>query len=1780
VLVTTAAFCQGSPSLTPADGLDNWSHDFDTSKLPPGTYNIVVETVDQAGNHGTAGPINIYVDPAAALPHVSIINPTNLLRVGGNLMVVGTCVAESGVSRVEVRIDDGEYQPSQGGEFWSLEIPTRDIPEGRRTLEVRGIDGNGVAGKSVKVAFDLDRTAPAAAVSSPAPGTLVAGKVRISGTVTSANGVSSLAASTDDAKTFSKVDVAHGKTPSSATFSFDLDTTRFPDGPRIIWLRSADGVGVSGITAFLVFVANSKPAIEARVLFGGTTVHGRFSVAGAVRSPIGIVKLGYELNGEKPVDLPLTPGDPYFAQELDAREIKGDKAAIVVVAQDRAGNVARYPVSAKIDHAADVPVLKVIAPAPLARVGSGDFVWGSITADEGGAGIRVTVDGGKPTELPASDVFSFPLPPGLASGKHLLSIQPRDGHGTWGNPVNLAVTVDAGPTTVKFVRVAADRGSSGAASAAAYVPGVRFRVTDGMWLEGSLAAPNPTARVVYSIAGGAEHRLELTGGASFRIPLDRSLPYGFVPIEVRGQNAFGQDFVGRALLYSVDLSADREDTGFRFDDPRIGDDHRVALRADDPLLGAFYGEEIDSLRLDPPSGLAKVSFDGRTVRVEMTGDGATDPERIVVRTKRGHEVSSDAFVLASDSGGAGAAGPSLSSVSWVQGKTTVPWVPGMPVTLGSGSQLTGTVRFTGKTVTVEYRVNDGPLQKASLGKQSGTEAPFVCNLPSVPSYGRFVAEVTARDAAGLQTKRRYDFHDVLPALKGAAAADTAAAIRFFDTRIADISGGSLVTLGPQESLAGTWNGRPLKTVTLVPATPLAEASFDGEQVTLTARQGGAAKSPGFRIHAETVDGDVAEWGPFGIVTRSAAPALTLQTPEDNQWVRMSVHVAGSVEAPDGLQSLEVSVNGAEFAPLPSGKQAVSSGAQPAPSAGNNPGARASPFDTEIPLDQVADGAVRIDLRARDAAGGEAAATRFFNKSTTLPVVTQVYPADEEIFGPTTVVGTAAAAGHVASVQFLPSAKEAPEDVSGNPAFSHRLDMARLPNPLPEGGGFVVVDRAGNQTLFAPKLNVNKERGKPVVRIQTPGDQEILTSDFSVSGTAFDYAGVAKVLYRIDASEWKSIELKDAGFSVPVTLDSTTDNEHLFEAYAQNIFGIDGEVASRTFRVSKEEPRALMTAPDIARAVRGVIEISGTASDANGIDSVSLSFDNGATYMKATGSESWRYTLDTTILSDGLHAITIRPVDKYGVTGFSASLITVDNTPPGVQLALPRDGEVDYGAVQLSGRTWDNGKLAGVRAEVIPIGKDKPPALTVDLGGTEVVRSTIDVSSLTPGPYTLRVVGRDDAGNEAFVSRDIVVTAVRPPDTVDLFSPVSGEKLSGRLRVLGRAVIAGGASAVTIFADGTEIGAANVDTQGNFAYDVPSDQLEDGTHVLSARGTGAAGTAVESRPASVTWTREGPWLAIDSPVFGKFLFPRPWLSGKAGWASQAPDPKDAKAFDAWKKLQDRRKVRRIDVSLDNGRTFRGANGSDSWRFRLETQDYPEGEVFLLVRASFTDDSSAVARTRFYLDKVAPEVHIVAPAENVRVGSRVHVAGTAADEESRLASVGVALRKGDKRGYELPAFIQGLYLDGHFFGATTWEAGLGLSFFGDNVKLQAMYGQAPAADADGNPQRFFGNVFSAKLIANVLYLPFSVLLGPDWDSFSCSIGLGTEFSFFDMNGTSQGKGLSAVIAQLEIPKYTLRSAPFLKKYSLYLEEQAWFIPSDVPDASTILLSTTVGVRLGIF
>jgi len=173
------------------------------------------------------------------------------------------------------------------------------------------------------------------------------------------------------------------------------------------------------------------------------------------------------------------------------------------------------------------------------------------------------------------------------------------------------------------------------------------------------------------------------------------------------------------------------------------------------------------------------------------------------------------------------------------------------------------------------------------------------------------------------------------------------------------------------------------------------------------------------------------------------------------------------------------------------------------------------------------------------------------------------------------------------------------------------------------------------------------------------------------------------------------------------------------------------------------------------------------------------------------------------------------------------------------------------------------------------------------------------------------------------------------------------------------------------------------------------------------------------------------------------------------------------------------------------------------------------------------------------------------------------------------VAVGLREGDKSRYQVPAFIQGLYLDMHAMGATYWDLGLGLTFFDDNVKLQVQVGMSP-------PGRFSGLVLGAKLLANIATLPFGYFFGPSWDFFSMSLAVGATFAYFTMSQdsiafTDQGMVLGGVVAQIELARLQIPRWRAFSSYALYSEYQLWFISSDVQAGTESRVA--FGLRVGL-
>jgi len=525
-----------------------------------------------------------------------------------------------------------------------------------------------------------------------------------------------------------------------------------------------------------------------------------------------------------------------------------------------------------------------------------------------------------------------------------------------------------------------------------------------------------------------------------------------------------------------------------------------------------------------------------------------------------------------------------------------------------------------------------------------------------------------------------------------------------------------------------------------------------------------------------------------------------------------------------------------------------------------------------------------------------------------------------------------------------------------------------------------------------------------------------------------------------------------------------------------------------------------------------------------------------------------------------------------------------------------------GAITVGGRVSDGLAVQGLSLEISRIGSPNP-VMVVELPTNGVFSSAVDIRALAPGWYNVKAIALDKAGNDSYDSRNIVVLEAAKADYAELVFPAHGERLSGHFTIDGRVVSSEPAGRVEITLGGAPFAVVETRAGGWFSLAVATDSIVDGDLTFGVEAVSSSGAKIVSEPRTISWMRDGPWVDIDELVSGDFVIGRPYLTGKAGWDSPEPTDTGKEAAAAYKALVAARRVTAVELSRDNGKTWTEASGGKVFKFRLETQEYPNGALRLLARATFANGETAVRKRLVVLDTKAPTITILRPSDSGRYNGVISIEGSAADENG-LAEVAVVVRSGDKASYEVPGFIQGSYLDVHLLGATRFEAGLGLSFFDDNVKLQIELGQgfdaqpswdnlfgiATSGTPAGEMSRFGGYVLGARLLANLAYLPFSYWFGPDWDFFSMSFAVGASFTYFsqmdaigDLFSPPDGKYmvLSGVVGQWEFAKFDF-GWPVLKTFGFYLEGGLVFIPSEASTSLEEFIRPNIGfgLRIGLF
>jgi len=1140
---------------------------------------------------------------------------------------------------------------------------------------------------------------------------------------------------------------------------------------------------------------------------------------------------------------------------------------------------------------------------------------------------------------------------------------------------------------------------------------------------------------------------------------------------------------------------------------------------------------------------------------------------------------------------------------------------GSEIARGSGDALRMRVNSGSPLQSLTYQIGSLPQVVVSVRGNRGGEDVHNIPIPANVSSGLVRVVVTATDIHGRGTP----FADYI-FVPGAAFSDDGQPLAAQDTftwvrpNVQEAMDGRIFLSGG-EPLVGFLAGRPLQAASIAAGSAAAfHVSVDTNGlVNVTGMLDGNFS---LSLNLTDINGSVFTTQNYLFSVSTGIPSLTIMGNPGGQWVQEQVAVQFSMSSGVGVRSVDFSTDaGIIWQPL----------LQP-----NEIGGQ-STFQRTISLAGIPDGAVNVSIRVTDQIDQEVIQSFTVHKDTAAPQARLIVPTPEaSVSGRIRMGISIAEAGSIASITYQrpgsgagvtlqpPISRQVyPDPNSEGEGLSPRFLFVELDEtmPLSPNMSFVFTDMAGNTSVLSDWHFVIDEDALPIVNINLPVEDELVTADFNVAGIAFDNAEVARIFWRLNNDAYNVLDITH-GFHIPIELSSLTDNEHSITIFAENIFGIRGLPVTRNFRVSLEEPVAAVTSPALGEIVGGNVRIAGVASDGNGIALVQVSLDNGNTFNNATGTTSWEYNFNSQILPDGTNVVFLRIFDNYGVQAIYSSMLVIDNVPPELVIESPADGFVTTGPLTITGQAFDNQALQSVVVRINRFDGVAIPANIAqrNLGLDSIIFEEMDLSALPDGSYNVEVWATDMAQNVTRASRNILLSRDVQRNFVEILYPLSGEFVQGYFNLYGLTGGSDNADLVTLMANGISVISEPVTSAGFFRFTLGGEHLREGTNTIVVRSH-VGGQFVDSPAQVIEFNPYGPWVLIDTISMGDFVYNRPWIMGRAGYTLSEEDTVALGYRGTDRETRNALRAKSLDfveLSFDNGLNFfrvsSRAPGEFDWRHRFETDDIAEGVHFLIARATMSNGETALTRITMQIDNTPPMIRLISPQPGGRYNTTLEFSALATDD-TELYSLSFHLRRGHWATYEIPGFMRGLYVEAtippfigvltdntpaiFLGGPTFFDLGLGLSFFDDNVKLQFNYGQMTQRQFEmlggEGDVRYGGHVIGLKILANVYHLPFNRFLGPDWSWLSASLAIGANFSLFDVGrqGLTQSGNptwLSALVAQLQFPRVSLSDRTNFRTFSLFTEGQLWFVPTDMDAAQlgieTIIPSVIMGVRMYIF
>ncbi len=510
--------------------------------------------------------------------------------------------------------------------------------------------------------------------------------------------------------------------------------------------------------------------------------------------------------------------------------------------------------------------------------------------------------------------------------------------------------------------------------------------------------------------------------------------------------------------------------------------------------------------------------------------------------------------------------------------------------------------------------------------------------------------------------------------------------------------------------------------------------------------------------------------------------------------------------------------------------------------------------------------------------------------TTPPTVSIVSPLpNATISAPTTVSASASDNVGVARVQFLVDSSPLGGPIL-TPPYSTTLSPAQFTNG-PHTLNAVATDLSGNSANASIGIIIsNLDSIPPAVSILTPLPNSIITAPVTVSASASDNVGVAKVQFLVDGSPLGAPDLTPP-YSTTLSPASFANGPHTLTAVATDLSGNSAN-ASIGIVISNADtipPSISITSPGGGSTVSGTITLSASASDNVGVASVQFQLD-GSNFGAKLGTAPYSLTLNTTTLGNGPHTVSALAADAAGNTATSAQVqFTVNNAPvtgcnPGNGVftgcyytgqnfdsfvfsrtdpvihfdwsGTGPQGPIALGPDNYSVRWLGNFQFQAGTYQFI-VNTDDGGRLFIDgnlIYGNWIQHGALPVTvnaSLTAGVHLIEFdYFQNQGGAVAQLSWTGPAGGPPPPapPTIAITVPTSGVTLSGTVSVSASVTAAAGVAWVQFQLDGSSLAGQLVSPP--FSISVNTTAIPNGNHTLTAVVRDQAGNSATSAPVPV------------------------------------------------------------------------------------------------------------------------------------------------------------------------------------------------------------------------------------------------------------------------------------------------------------------------------------------